>query len=136
MLSSDTRVCTCPYRSVTHCTVAYNAYAGIMIGWQKITEEMAAVAAHGEEIFDVGWNHVHDYGLGILSDFGGVYLSSADNLCFRSTPPLCHLPARVHHNLIHNCSRYRRPRSNTLPRHFSVAYLDLTEICHTALVCS
>ena len=63
--------------SVTHCTVGHNPYAGIMIGWQQITD-----ATQKDTIFDIGHNEVHNYGMGTLSDFGGVYLSSADNLCF------------------------------------------------------
>ena len=45
-------------------------------------------------------------GLGILSDFAGIYLSSKNNTCFRSLPNLCHLPSHIHNNWIHNCSRY------------------------------
>ena len=51
-------------------------------------------------------HEVHNYGMGTLSDFGGVYLSSADNLCFQKEPPLCHLPTLVHDNYIHDCKRY------------------------------
>ena len=72
-----------------------------MVGWQKITEQ-----TQKEIIFEVAHNHVYDYGLGILSDFGGIYLSSADNLCFQKDPPLCTLPTHIHSNVIHNCSRY------------------------------
>ena len=87
--------------SVTHCTVGHNPYAGIMIGWQQITD-----ATQKDTIFDIGHNEVHNYGMGTLSDFGGVYLSSADNLCFQKEPPLCHLPTLVHDNYIHDCKRY------------------------------
>ena len=52
--------------TVTHNTVGFNPYAGIMIGWQHITGETQKTT-----IFDIGYNHVHDFGLGILSDFGG-----------------------------------------------------------------
>ena len=72
-----------------------------MIGWQQITD-----ATQKDTIFDIGHNEVHNYGMGTLSDFGGVYLSSADNLCFQKEPPLCHLPTLVHDNYIHDCRRY------------------------------
>jgi hypothetical protein len=88
--------------TVSYNTVSFNPYAGIMIGWQHGT-----LAAQQEQlIFDIAHNHVHDYGMGVLSDFGGIYLSTADNLCFQKDPPLCHLPSYVHHNHIHDCSRY------------------------------
>ena len=85
--------------TVTHNTVSHVPYAGIMIGWQKITDD-----TQKDTIFDIGHNHVHDYGLGILSDFGGIYLSSADNLCFQKQ--LCTLPTHIHGNHIHDCRRY------------------------------
>ena len=80
--------------TISYNTVAFNAYAGIMVGWQPGTE----AAQQGQLIFDIAHNHVHDYGMGILSDFGGIYLSSDDNLCFQKQPPMCHLPSYVHHN--------------------------------------
>lgn len=85
--------------TVSHNTVAFTPYAGIMIGWQSITSMTPS-----DIIFDIAHNEVHDYGLGILSDFGGIYLSSSDNLCFQKS--LCHLPTRIHHNHIHNCRRF------------------------------
>merc|ERR1711865_1150326 len=85
--------------TVTHNTVSFCPYAGIMIGWQTITAD-----TQKDTIFDIGHSHVHNYGLGILSDFGGIYLSSADNLCFRTH--LCTLPTHIHDNRIHDCRRY------------------------------
>ena len=38
-----------------------------------------------DPVFQVEHNYVHDYGMEILSDFGGIYLSSDDNLCFEVT---------------------------------------------------
>eukprot|EP01048_Picozoa_sp_COSAG05_P008722 COSAG05_NODE_679_length_7979_cov_22.454442_10_plen_646_part_00 len=86
--------------TITHNTVGFTPYAGIMIGWQAITEDLT------KQIFDIGFNHIHNYGMGILSDFGGIYLSSSDNLCFQKQPALCHLPTHVHQNWVHKCSRY------------------------------
>ncbi len=88
--------------TITHNTVGFAPYAGIMVGWQVITEATDSAKL----VFDIGFNHVHNYGMGILSDFGGIYFSSSDNLCFQKQPELCHLPSHVHHNWVHNCSRY------------------------------
>lgn len=85
------------YNTVSHCP-----YAGIMIGWQTGTARME----QEDPIFTVGFNQVHDYGLGVLSDFGGIYLSTNDNLCSQKSPQTCFLPALIHDNVIHSCSRY------------------------------
>ena len=42
----------------------------------------------------------------VLSDFGGVYISSDDNLCFEKSPERCYLPTRVHGNVIAGCDYY------------------------------
>jgi hypothetical protein len=85
--------------TVDHCTVGYNPYAGIMAGWQT-GESRVAAAARSTPLFTIAHNHVHDYGLGVLSDFGGIYLSSLDNLCFQKQPETCWLASLVHDNLV------------------------------------
>lgn len=87
--------------TVSHNTIGHVPYAGIMVGWQTVTKH-----TQRSTIFDISYNHVHDYGLGILSDFGGIYLSSKNNLCFQEAPDTCHLPTHVYHNFIHRGSRY------------------------------
>eukprot|EP00039_Didymoeca_costata_P003500 m.68048 g.68048 ORF g.68048 m.68048 type:complete len:728 (-) comp11936_c0_seq2:54-2237(-) len=91
--------------TAVHNTVGFSPYAGIKIGWQTGTD-----AAHSDALtnpwFYVANNLVHNYGLGILSDFGGIYLSSNDNLCFQKSPQTCYLPAHVKDNHIHSCHFY------------------------------
>ena len=87
--------------------VSFSPYAGIKVGWQQEGYD----AAHGSigtvtPIFNVAFNRVSDYGLGVLSDFGGIYISSDDNLCFQRTPQTCYLPTRVHGNEISRCDHY------------------------------
>lgn len=88
--------------TITHNTVSFCPYAGIMLGWQTggPPDENAV------PIFSIGHNLVHDYGLGVLSDFGGIYLSTNDNLCFEKSPQTCWIPSLVHNNVIHSCRRY------------------------------
>jgi hypothetical protein len=55
--------------------VSHSPYAGIKVGWQHGGLD----AAHGSirvatPIFNVAFNRVSDYGLGVLSDFGGMYV--------------------------------------------------------------
>eukprot|EP00041_Stephanoeca_diplocostata_P027224 m.746736 g.746736 ORF g.746736 m.746736 type:complete len:789 (-) comp23140_c0_seq3:3444-5810(-) len=85
----------------THNTVGFCPYAGIMLGWQTGHSNSSGAA-----VFEVKHNVVHDYGLGILSDFGGIYISSSDNLCFQKDPVTCFLPALIQGNVIRNCSYY------------------------------
>ena len=77
-------------------------YAGISVGWQAGLAGPDVAAP----IFTIEHNHVHDFGLGILSDFAGVYLSTNDNLCFQKDPMTCYLPTLVHNNLIEDCAHY------------------------------
>ena len=81
--------------------VGFAPYAGIMVGWQN-----GLGSNTPSHIFEVGHNKIHDYGLGILSDFGGIYLSSEDNLCFQKSPETCWLPALVHDNDILKCEHF------------------------------
>ena len=54
--------------TVTHNVVGHVPYAGIMVGWQQGLPAADPTAP----IFRVEHNHIHDFGLGILSDFGGM----------------------------------------------------------------
>ena len=40
-------------------------------------------------------------GLGVLSDFAGIYLSSESNTCWEANSTGCALRAMVRHNLVH-----------------------------------
>jgi len=87
--------------TVSHNSVGHVPYAGIMVGWQT-----GLAAPTTSPIFRVEHNHIHDFGLGILSDFAGVYISTSDGLCFQKNPMTCYLPTVVHNNLIEDCSHY------------------------------
>lgn len=54
--------------------------------------------------FTISFNIVQDYGLEILSDFGGIYLSSDDNTCF--TKGTCYLASTVHNNVVQHGRHY------------------------------
>ena len=43
---------------------------------------------------------------GILSDFGGIYMSSGDNRCFEHTPDTCSLGIEIYSNVIRDGSHY------------------------------
>jgi hypothetical protein len=94
--------------SATFNTVSHTPYAGIMVGWQTGMTRAASAArsAAGDPIFTVEHNLVTDYGLGVLSDFGGIYLS-AGSTCIDSKPaPTCWLPTRVRFNEVRNGTRF------------------------------
>eukprot|EP01006_Ploeotia_vitrea_P054684 TRINITY_DN67918_c10_g3_i2.p1 TRINITY_DN67918_c10_g3~~TRINITY_DN67918_c10_g3_i2.p1 ORF type:complete len:683 (+),score=50.39 TRINITY_DN67918_c10_g3_i2:27-2051(+) len=81
-----------------HNEVQRNSYGGILVGWQRMP--ISGLPYPTPLLFTVRYNYVHDYGLGILCDFGGVYLSSADNLCFQKGQNHCSLPTYVYQNFI------------------------------------
>ena len=83
--------------------VGFCPYGGILVGWQLGT----ATPARGQPVdpsLVVQYNRVHDFGLGILSDFGGIYLSSADNTCFNAST--CYLPTLIFNNIVMHGRHY------------------------------
>ncbi|CAK8674997.1 unnamed protein product [Clavelina lepadiformis] len=83
-----------------------SSYAGMRIGWQStFTKDYVS---EGRYVFDVVRNDVSNYGMGILSDFAGIYLASHPG-CSGPKANLsnCHLHARVAFNTVHNASAYR-----------------------------
>ena len=63
------------------------------VGWQKAFH--TNYVASGEHVFNVHHNHVYNYGMEILNDFGGIYLSTniADckdkQVCLESLKEFC-----------------------------------------------
>ena len=84
--------------ALRHSDVSHGPYACVRVGWQPGWPQHDASVA--EEVFDVSFNRLHDCGLGILSDFAGVFLSSNDNKCFQSGHQGCSVRAGVAHNII------------------------------------
>jgi len=79
------------------CLVSHGPYGGVLIGWQPGS---ASPGPDGpvDPVFTVRGNRVSDFGLGVLSDFGGVYVSTSNNTCWlRRT---CAVPTLVEGNWI------------------------------------
>jgi hypothetical protein len=74
-----------PDNTVTHNEI-YDVYGiGISVGWLwSYTKETPAIRN------EIGWNHIHKIGQGVMSDNGGIYTLS---ICPGT---------RLHHNLIHD----------------------------------
>jgi len=79
--------------------VSYGPYGGILVGWQdgwpnpvKETDPLPPARLIAQ------YNYIHDYGLGILNDFGGIYTSSDDNECWKRQ--VCCLPTHIYQNII------------------------------------
>eukprot|EP01065_Artemidia_motanka_P007700 TRINITY_DN13844_c0_g1_i1.p1 TRINITY_DN13844_c0_g1~~TRINITY_DN13844_c0_g1_i1.p1 ORF type:complete len:660 (+),score=153.24 TRINITY_DN13844_c0_g1_i1:39-2018(+) len=85
-----------------NCEVSKTAYGGILIGWQAGFMPDATAP----DVFDVSYNLVHTFGMGILSDFGGIYLSSNDNVCWQAGHKGCSVRAVVSQNVIHTGRHY------------------------------
>ncbi|CAK8674854.1 uncharacterized protein LOC143469724 [Clavelina lepadiformis] len=90
---------------VTNNDIGFSPYAGIRIGWQA-TFHWSYVETD-KYVFYVERNHVHDFGLGLLNDFAGIYLSSNPE-CSEATLSLatCYLHAYVSRNVIHKTIPY------------------------------
>jgi len=92
--------------TVVNSSISFVPYAGIKVGWQNGFDAAHGAIGRVPPAFRVENNKITDFGLGVLSDFGGVYMSSNDNLCFQKDPTTCYLPARVHGNEIARCEYY------------------------------
>ncbi|XP_065832900.1 uncharacterized protein [Oscarella lobularis] len=92
--------------TVQYNEVAHVPYGGILVGWQP---------GFGPDrqpdknpVFIIRYNHVHDHGMGILSDYGGIYVSAGVD-CWQ--PPIkasCNMATLIHQNIIHeaHCFNY------------------------------
>ena len=60
-------------------------------------------------IFHIEYNHFHDYGLGILTDYGAVYIGSPINCIYATEEEVrqkCYSYIHVYNNLIHDAKDY------------------------------
>lgn len=88
--------------AVLHNEVYNVAYAGI-IGVQPGKPIPQSGAPSPPPQFEVAWNNITNFGLGVLNDFGGVYLAVYGS-CWQANA--CWLPADVHHNFVAGGTAY------------------------------
>jgi hypothetical protein len=87
--------------TVSHNHVTSSTYAGIMVGWQN---------GNVKPFSDYSWqfiienNLVENCGLSTLSDFGGIYVSSAGYSCEENES--CYLPTLVTGNFVNQIHGY------------------------------
>jgi hypothetical protein len=77
-------------------SVAYSGIIGVQPGGPPPPAGAAADPAPAP-VFTIAFNNVTDFGLGVLNDFGGIYIAVYGE-CWLSQS--CWLPADVHHNLV------------------------------------
>lgn len=85
---------------VAHNDVTRSTYAGIQLVWLHGGPPPPSNAAPR---YNISFNRVHNYGMSVLSDFGGIRVAvDADDDCWNSTEPslMCWLPAIVDSNYI------------------------------------
>ena len=81
------------FNHVTHNEICDLSWMGVHLGWSW-TGRAPAYTHHNE----VGYNHIHHIGNGVLNDIGGIYTLGVS-------------PGTVlHHNRIHDVSRFERGR--------------------------
>jgi len=81
------------YNRITHNEICDLSWMGVHLGWSW-TGRAPAYTHHNE----VGHNHIHNLGNGVLNDIGGIYTLGVS-------------PGTVlHHNRIHDISRFERGR--------------------------
>jgi len=79
------------YNQITHNEICDFSWMGVHLGWSW-TGRAPAYTHHNE----VGWNHIHHLGNGVLNDIGGIYTLGVS-------------PGTVlHHNHIHDITRFER----------------------------
>lgn len=104
----------------------HRSYGGIMIGWEN-----PGLPTPSPAVFKIHYNHVHDYGMGILSDFGGIYISSGSNVCeFDKPHDTCSNPTEVFQNLVRNGVYYNYGAEGV------VSVLLSLLCCQTVMLCS
>ncbi len=81
------------YNTITHNEICDLSWMGVHLGWSW-TGRAPAFTHHNE----VGYNHIHHLGNGVLNDIGGIYTLGVS-------------PGTVlHHNRIHDVTRFERGR--------------------------
>jgi hypothetical protein len=81
------------YNAITHNEICDLSWMGVHLGWSW-TGRSPAYTHHNE----VGYNHIHHIGNGVLNDIGGIYTLGVS-------------PGTVlHHNRIHDVTRFERGR--------------------------
>jgi len=81
------------YNHITHNEICDLSWMGIHLGWSW-TGRSPAYTHHNE----VGYNHIHHIGNGVLNDIGAIYMLGVS-------------PGTVlHHNRIHDVTRFERGR--------------------------
>jgi hypothetical protein len=81
------------YNTITHNEICDLSWMGVHLGWSW-TGRAPAYTHHNE----VGYNHIHHIGNGVLNDIGGIYTLGVS-------------PGTVlHHNHIHDVTRFERGR--------------------------
>jgi hypothetical protein len=81
------------YNRITHNEICDLSWMGVHLGWSW-TGRSPAYTHHNE----VGYNHIHHIGNGVLNDIGGIYTLGVS-------------PGTVlHHNRIHDVTRFERGR--------------------------
>lgn len=91
--------------AVLHNEVYSVAYAGIIGVQPGGPMPRDGALRDTPPVFRIAYNNVSNYGLGVLNDFGGVYIAVYGD-CWLPQNDACWLPAEVHRNLVSHGASY------------------------------
>ena len=102
--------------SVTNNEISNTPYMGIGIrgimphGDQYWADNGVTDPTRDDYVFHIEFNYIHDYGKGILSDFGGVYIGASGANCDSATEEElrknCYTYVHFYNNLLHDSNAF------------------------------
>jgi hypothetical protein len=84
-------------------SVAYSGIIGVQPGGPMPPHASMPLNPAPPPVFEIAYNNISDFGLGVLNDFGGIYIAVYGECWLTKS---CWLPTDVHHNLVARGAAY------------------------------
>ena len=89
--------------------VVVSRIAGTSYGSDYWDHNNVTIPTRDDYVQHVEFNHVHHYGLDILSDFGGIYMSAigpCDGVSWSDLQSKCYTYYHIFNNVVHDVQAY------------------------------